>query len=431
MDNQPPPAIASVDLTISGPWPSQHPVDLHPLDQERLALIGDLPDLPLLISPQIRSRLARSPSSVHTIETTGRNSTRRVESPDPRPVEFSYVVDDERQDYSYRGYLLRPRMHAYIRAREIYAEVDGSFGGKFSSRLQNCRKNAWFVQHDTTGDIRVQSSRCKLRWCPICRDVSRMIVTSAVESWLREQKYPKMLTFTLEHTDDELTTQIKKLYDSFRKIRKRVLLKRAITGGIWFFQITFNQQTEQWHPHIHCLIAGAFIPHGKLKSLWHKITGDSFIVDIRPVRDIESASSEVARYATSPADITKTDLEHALDVYYATRNRRICGTWGSARGLKLKPTPLDDHDSWYKVADFYYVNVNKKTDANCKAFWHCFKCGKPYTGPLVQDERDVYREELAFLRETDPSPPLAFHTFMRLVEKNSSFMGVNNHAAHD
>ena len=397
------PTIAGFTDYGGPPWdkpPLPNPVTLHPLDQEVLELTHDLPRLPLLVNPELLARLREAPSSVHTIETSGRNSTRAVARPYARTVSTNLPGPEDRQDMSYRGYLLKPRIDSYIRAREIYAHVDGGFSGKFSSRLQQCRKFAWFVQSSVTHKLRVMSSRCKLRWCPICRDVSRMIVTNSVEEWLHLQKYPKMITLTLCHSDDPLQLQIKRIYDSFRKLRRRAYFQRLITGGVWFFQLKFNKDTEQWHPHIHCLVAGKFLPHGELKELWHKITGDSYVVDIRPVTDLENCSNEVARYATSPADITAVDLDRAIALYHATKHRRICGSWGSARSITLKPTPLEDTGEWTKVADFFFINIKKDYDPSVRAFWRCFKLGQPYDGPQLQPLTEVYREELAVYDST-------------------------------
>lgn len=369
-------------------------VELHPIDQHILEMSGSLPGLPLLVNPKILEDLRRPPPSVHTIETSGRIPLEGADRTGAGNPASPIDDPDDRQDYSFRGYLLRPRIKDYARALEIYADVDGSFGGKQSSRLQACRKFAWFVQHKVTNKLRVMSSRCKLRWCPICRDVSRMIVTKAVDEWLAVQEYPKMITLTLMHSDDPLQLQIKRLYDAFRKLRRRAYFQRLITGGVWFFQLKFNQRTEQWHPHIHCLVAGKFLPHARLKSLWHEITGDSYVVDIRPVKDLENASTEVARYATSPADISAVPLEQSLEIYHATKNRKICGSWGTAKKVTMKPTKQDDVDDWIKVADFFFVNVQKEYEPIALAFWKCYKQDKPYDGPRVQDERDVYKEEL-------------------------------------
>jgi hypothetical protein len=369
----------------------------------------------LLLNPAIKHRLAAKPFSVHTIETTGRDSTHRMcraarASMDDISPEF-----EDRQDYSYRGYLLRPRMDAYVRASEIYAVADGSFGGKLSSRLQACRKHAYFMQNKVTKKLRVMSSRCKLRWCPICRDVSRMIVTNATDEWLKIQKYPKMITLTLKHTDDPLQLQISRIYDCFRKLRRRAYFQRLVTGGIWFFQVKFNPSTEQWHPHIHCLVAGKYLPHAKLKQLWHKITSDSNIVDIRPVRDLEAASTEVARYATSPADITKVGMDEAMEIYDSTKGRRICGSWGSARKVTLMPKPADDRDMWDKVADFFFVNVSKEFNEVSRDFWRCFKKDIPYDGPEVQNLSELYSDEIDALISFD-EPIEDYWQFRKRVE---------------
>jgi hypothetical protein len=349
------------------PFPEET-FQLDPFDQERYELLGELPDLPLL-----------APCKVHTIETT----------------------DENRLDKSYRAYALKNRMNHYIRALEIYAKIDGGFHGKYTTRLKTCRKYAFFFRNNETGHLRIQSSRCKLRWCPICRDVSRQIVTTAVDGWLCRQKYPKMLTFTLKHSDDELFMQVQHLYDCFRKIRQRAYFKQNINGGVWFFQLKLNLQTNQWHPHIHCLVNGNFLKHSRLSELWHKITGDSFVIDVRPVRDLENASTEVARYATSPADITRMTLQQAIDVYDATQGRRICGTWGDAKGMILKPTPQEDTEEWSKVAEFTFINIRRDYDRAVQTFWDCYVNNKPYDGPQLQPETEVYAEELDLLLEPE------------------------------
>lgn len=239
------------------PWdpprdPSNGSFQLNPIDQHVLESTGSLPGLDLLVNPQLLARLRDPPSSVHTIETTGRNQTQGADRPNGGDVGPSIDGPEDRPDYTFRGFLLRTRADSYSRALEIYADVDGSFGGKLSSRLQTCRKFAWFVQNSATKKLRVMSSRCKLRWCPICRDVSRRIVTAAVDRWLKVQKYPKMITLTLKHSDDPLNVQIDRLYDCFRKLRRRAYFQRLITGGVWFFQLKFNHVDSQWHPHIHC-----------------------------------------------------------------------------------------------------------------------------------------------------------------------------------
>ena len=382
---------------------------LHPIDRERLNLTGELPDLDLLRSaPEMSDdrcgSLTGSPSTgvdpfkVHTIET----------SPGKSP------------DRSYHGHSLKDRLPAYLRALELYSKIDGSFAGKNVIRLRTCRKFAHFMRNEETGMLKIRSSRCKLRWCPICRDVSRRIVTAAVDDWLKHVKFPKMLTFTLKHSDDELEFQVGRLYECFKKIRQRKYVKDVIDGGVWFFQLKLNLKTDQWHPHLHCLVGGKFISHSKIKDLWQKITGDSFVVDVRPVRDVESVSTEVARYATAPADITRMTVKQSVDVYWATKSRKICGTWGNAKGMILRPSADDETADWSKVAEFEYINSRREFDSTAAEFWRCFIKKIPYNGPKVQPDEEVFREELNILFERG-DPPDNFKDFNHRLSKNRRF----------
>jgi len=374
---------------------SRNVIDLDPIDQEILSLTGTLPDLDLFFTSPGQPSIDGDPLEVHTIETSVESAT----------------------DRTYRAHTLKGRIPAYTRAFELYGKIDGSYSGKNTVRLRTCRKYAYFVRNEETGHLRVSSSRCKLRWCPICRDVSRRIVTKAVDSWLKFQKYPKMLTFTLKHSDEELELQVDRLYRCFRKLRQRAYIKQTITGGVWFFQLKLNLETQQWHPHLHCLVGGSFISHAKIKTLWHKITGDSFVVDVRPVRDLDNVSTEVARYATSPADITRMTIDQALEVYWATKSRKICGTWGNAKGMILRPTPDDDGEDWAKVAEFSYVNVRKDFDPAVKRFWECFIKNQPYHGPKIQPDVEVYKEELDILFGRD-DPPETHRDFLLRLQRH-------------
>lgn len=374
-------------------------IPLHPLDQEQLKLLGELPETPLFVPADTRQELGSPPSSVHTLQTSAQ----------------------ERTDWQYRSYTLKSRMPSYLRSLELYNAVDGTVAGRLSSRLQECRRHAFFFQNRETSLLRVMSSRCSLRWCPICRDVMRFIITKNVDEWLLDADHPKMVTFTTQHTDDPLPLQNKWLYHCFRLVRQRSYFKNLITGGIWFFQLKLNARTDLWHPHIHCLVAGEFLPHKRLKGLWHDITADSYIVDIRAVKDLENVSMEVARYATAPADLTKMSIDHALEVYYAMKGQRICGAWGSARGTTLKPKAQDDMAEWDKVADFYWINVNKEYNPAVLDFWKCYKKGKPYTGSQLQPLTDVFREELEILRSQKDLPKTDNQWHARIAQDRKDY----------
>jgi hypothetical protein len=133
-----------------------------------------------------------------------------------------------------------------------------------------------------------------------------------------------------------LSYQIDNLYKAFRNIRKRRAFQKYVFGGVWFFQITFNQKTETWHPHLHCLVVGRYIKWREVKDLWQKITGDSCVVDTRYAENQKKIIGYVSRYVSRPCSLESVPSSCYLDLAEAFRSRRLCGSWGKLRGVDLR-----------------------------------------------------------------------------------------------
>lgn len=266
-----------------------------------------------------------------------------------------------------------------------YGEMDPHYATR--KRLNGCRTNATIMQNTDTHELRVTSRHCNHRWCPMCMGTRRWIITDSVKGWLEKRKHPKFLTFTLKSCSDPLDDQVERLYDCFRKIRRRTWLQKLIKGGVWFFQFTYNYQTGQFHPHVHCLVDGQYIPHGKLKKSWLEITGDSFIVDVRKVDDIDKASEYVARYATAPANLTKIPVPVAAAAIIALKGRRIVGSFGSARGMHLAPRKPDEPSKWVRVVDFWMARVMARWDPLVQLIFEYLENPQPSPPPLFDLDR--------------------------------------------
>ncbi|HUW47113.1 MAG TPA: protein rep [Dehalococcoidia bacterium] len=246
-------------------------------------------------------------------------------------------------------------LRAWQRSGDFYYHVDDILQSNYVERWERCRRRAWFARHVVTGEVRVFSSACRLRWCSLCSTARRNWITHTVAEWVREASYPKFLTVTLKHSNAPLLHQVNSLYEYFRKFRHAKFVADSAIGGIWFFQIKRSKTSGQWHPHIHCVIEGKYMAQRKLSELWSRLTCGSKIVDIRPIRDPVKAASEVARYASSPADISTMDPNDYVEVFQSLHSRKACGTWGSARKVSLKQPAAADADSWRSVGDWGLV----------------------------------------------------------------------------
>lgn len=278
---------------------------------------------------------------------------------------------------NYRAYSDQFIRHKMKFVSNVYSDLERNPNSKKVFRLANCRSQAYFMRHEDTGLLRIASSHCHLRWCPLCATTRRNFIAGQTKDWLQTVNNPKLLTLTLKHSDESLSDQVDRIYDSFRQLRKRSLLRQSIKGGMWFFQVTQSKDGKQWHPHIHALIDSCFMPHAQLKALWLAITGDSTIVDIRPIKDRDATSLHVARYAAAPCDLTSFSPGEAVEIVRDLKGRRLCGTWGSGRQISLRPHKPDDSDKWKRFGSWLVVCEQAKTDPSARVILDAWKNNKP------------------------------------------------------
>lgn len=222
------------------------------------------------------------------------------------------------------------------------------------SRRRNfdyCGSGAWVCEHpDHPGELRVLSSTCKDRWCVPCQIRRRTTIKENLREALKGQG-TRMLTLTTKHGPEPLRDQITRIVGCFRALRRRHFWLERVTGGAFSIEVKYNHDRGEWHPHIHALITGSYVDQGVLSRAWKKITGDSYIVDIRRV-DADQAIDYVTKYVTKPVDASVLAVDHVLDeAIEATRGIRLVATFGILRGVRLVSND-EDHDqpAWRYIA---------------------------------------------------------------------------------
>lgn len=164
---------------------------------------------------------------------------------------------------------------------------------------------------------------CGDRLCPHCR---RQVARKA---WLRYRDLvrglnrPKLLTLTLKNRPSLSKSDIDRLRNCFTKLRRRKLFRSVCNGGIYSIEVT--NIGNGWHLHMHCLIDAKFIPVSWIARTWKQITGDSWIIDLVPVRRNSWALNYVLSYVNKPPKVD--GYEHAYRTIFA--GVRLVHTWGS------------------------------------------------------------------------------------------------------
>ncbi len=276
----------------------------------------------------------------------------------------------------------------YAAALRLYSILDGGPENGRARRLSDCRQNAWFTRHVESGEVRVASSACHLRWCPVCCNARRNYVTHSVAEWLTEADHPKLITLTLRHTSAPLEHQISHLYDFFRELRRRKEFKAAVKGGVWFFQIKKSEKDGMWHPHIHALVTGLYLPRRRLSHMWCEVTYGSMVTEIRSIHDPAKVANDVARYATSPGSLVSLPPDDAIEMVEALHGRRICGTWGSGKGISLRPKHECEKGKWKSVGSWSVVMGLYNTSADARAIVLSWKTAIPLPAEITCNKID-------------------------------------------
>ena len=160
---------------------------------------------------------------------------------------------------------------------------------------------------------------------------------------------PFMVTLTVKDGPD-LFERFCHLKSSLQYLFKKKQLGRSssisgVQGAVWSYEFKRGKGSSLWHPHVHMIALAESAPSSKhLAEEWHNITGDSYIVDVRPIEynDGDSHISgflEVFKYALKFSEQSPADTVHA---WLTLKGRNLLGSSGCFRGVKVPESLLDE-----------------------------------------------------------------------------------------
>lgn len=142
-------------------------------------------------------------------------------------------------------------------------------------------------------------------------------------------EWPNFVTFTLKVGNSPIK-DLDRLIESFRKLRQHKIWQGK--KGIYTIEL-LKKGVDSWYFHIHALIDSKWMDQEKLSEIWLKITGNSFIVDIRRVKgDRKKALKEILKYQTKIWDLNEEDKNFVEEVF---RHRRLLNSFGVERPEKF------------------------------------------------------------------------------------------------
>jgi len=277
------------------------------------------------------------------------------------------------------------KIERYSRAREratnIITHVDAELqktGSPYLEKVRDglveCGNYLHFRSYPTLQETRLYNANfCKKHlFCPLCA-IRR--ASKSLSSYLDRYKVikaenpllvPYMVTLTVKNGDNlserynHLTSSIKKI----RKNRTRARTSKTSRHASEFAKVEaavgsyeFTERGNGWHPHVHIIALvnpDNLIDQATLSAEWLKITGDSFIVDVRPIGDPDDPIAgfvEVFKYALKFSDLSYQQQIHAA---LTLQSRRLLFSIGLFRGVKIPESLTDEHIEDLPFVDLLY-----------------------------------------------------------------------------
>lgn len=203
-------------------------------------------------------------------------------------------------------------------------------------RFRNCGTGAWVARSDLDPrNLRVFSNHCHDRFCRPCAAFRGRVISENLRTYLADRPY-RFLTLTIKTDGLTLPQSLTKLTTSFARLRRSQLWLDRVTGGCAIIEVKPHSRSDGWHPHLHCLLEGKYLPQQPLRKLWHTVTGDSYILDIRSGTNPESAASYITKYIAKPFDSAVIRCSDRLrQAVEALHRKRLLTTFGTWRGVPL------------------------------------------------------------------------------------------------
>jgi plasmid rolling circle replication initiator protein Rep len=223
-----------------------------------------------------------------------------------------------------------------------------------AARCRSCGTMLAFNECPADGFKRLKGANfCRARLCPMCAwrrslkwaaEVSKVLHKAAEEEprwqWV-------MLTLTQRNVPgDVLPGEITRILHGWAKLTKRQEF-RPVAGWLRTIEVTRNQRTGEWHPHIHALLwtrpeywAGRnYVSQARWRELWADVMGLEYdpsinVHKVRPRQSeydhLDAAAREVGKYTVKDTDLVGdgSDVVSRVEVLDRALKGRHLLAWG-------------------------------------------------------------------------------------------------------
>ena len=235
---------------------------------------------------------------------------------------------------------------------------------KKAVRIEDCGSFVYISEIDNTAKI-TNANFCRERLCRVCAWRRQAKFVAQTNEVLNSVAYLGLryifITLTVPNIKStEASQTISRMMKAWNKISRQKFFKNAAVGYIRSLEMTYNKERDDYHPHLHALVAvrntyfqyAEYITAEQLRQSWadaYGVTVDHAAnipnIDIKAVSLEQERKSmlEVLKYSLKWAD-TETSPEVVSTFISALTGRRLISFGGLLKETRaaLKQSDFDD-----------------------------------------------------------------------------------------
>lgn len=259
-------------------------------------------------------------------------------------------------------------------------------------RLLNCGTELHFATPVINGKpqdkpILYSANFCSNRLCPMCAwrrslKIFRQVhmILDYTDQHIKEYKY-LLLTLTVPNVSaEDLPQKLKDMQYAWCRFTHPLdtpAVHKVMKGWARFLEVTYNKDTDTFHPHFHVVVAvnpsyfsgTTYLNHDKWLHYWQRACSDPSItqVDVRRMNCAAAdgvgrgaAIAEVAKYCVKPSDLVFDDpdlMDHVVGtMFYSLKNKRLVNFGGVLADANnaIRSQGFDEND----LTDVTNENIN-------------------------------------------------------------------------
>lgn len=212
---------------------------------------------------------------------------------------------------------------------DVYASSKLLESGKNKARrMLNCGR--WLEYAIPPENIKakpklIKASSCHVRLCPICQwrrtlNTYRNLSLIYAKPEIQKEKH-LFLTLTQKNVNGEdLSKEIQRINKSYTALMRKKELS-FVKGYCKTVEVTYNTNTDTFHPHIHAILTvpnsygkKQYLTHEQWRDLWKNVLGLEYSprVSVSVISKLDGKTvAEVSKYSVKPSSyIRRKDQDH-------------------------------------------------------------------------------------------------------------------------